>query len=245
MVVLLQSLILYKLFAPSRIPAERPTAESAGLETTRNEALPSQATPVSQGTVSSGSASLRPYQNMEDCAEAEQRALLRQLILIRDGGATDPRLARRLERDLIEAQFVQQQMDSLFNAVLRDFQQFEALFNIDEGWPALAPSPTLDMRDLDNHYLVMFSLPGICSDDIRLRLDGRILTLLCSNQDASHPAFERRVMLPGEIDRTRETQARLTNGVLKVYLPKSLETMVSVPGEGHETSETVADKEML
>ena len=220
-VILLQAVIVYKLFAPDKAQTPPPTTSAFPGQVLHTPTAAQQIVAASTPTRHHDAMRLTPMGDIDDCADAELRALVQDLMRIRDRGTANPRLSRMLERDLVEAQWVHRQMDSVFNSVLHDFQQFESLLNFDEGWPALVPSPTLDMRDLENHYLVIFSLPGISTDDVQLQLDGRILTLICG-ADASPGAFyQGRVQLPGDIDESRETQARLTNGVLKVFLPKA------------------------
>ncbi|MDE0840050.1 MAG: hypothetical protein OSB41_13495, partial [Kiritimatiellae bacterium] len=214
-IIVLQALIVAKLFLPS---SENVADAGVQRESLLATTPPTAVGPIQVSMPDWAAVPNRQRLSADDCAEAEMQAVMLQLIRICEGGAADPRLARMLDRDIRGTRTAYQNVDRIFASMMRDFQQFDALLNIDEGWPTLAPSPALDMRDLENHYLVMFSLPGMCSEDVTLRLDGRILTLLCSAQDATGPSFERRVMLPGEIDASRETQARLTNGVLKVFL---------------------------
>jgi HSP20 family molecular chaperone IbpA len=239
-IIALQALIVAKLFLPS----SENVADTAGQNGSYFATTPTRVGPAQASMPDWASVPNRQRLSADDCAEAEMQAVMLQLIRICEGGAADPRLARMLDRDIRGTHMMHQSVDRSFASMMRDFQQFDALLNIDEGWPTLAPTPALDMRDLESHYLVMFSLPGMCSEDVKLRLDGRILTLLCEAQDATGPSFERRVMLPGEIDASRETQARLTNGVLKVFLPKMIDTLTTISNGTAIVREPV-EREML
>ncbi|NIT53216.1 MAG: hypothetical protein GWO41_10855, partial [candidate division Zixibacteria bacterium] len=115
--------------------------------------------------------------------DEELNALLRNFLHSSPGGIADPDIFAILDHHLNHAVSAHRQMDRFFNRVRHDFMELDSLFNIDEGWPMVAPSPTMDMRELDTHYLVTFSLPGLQADDVGVRIDGRILTVLCDTEN--------------------------------------------------------------
>ncbi len=107
---------------------------------------------------------------------------------------------------------------------LQDFERLENLMNFDEGWPGLPPSPAMDMRDDENHYLVAFSVPGLGAPELTVTLEGRLLTISGGSQARGHSqsvSFTKRVLLPGPVSHAGEAQAFLTNGILRVMVPKA------------------------
>jgi len=95
-------------------------------------------------------------------------------------------------------------------------------FNL--GWDRLRASPTLDMRHTESGYLVTFSIPGVHADDLGVLLDGRVLTVRAWCAAPGYPGggqrYERRILLPGPVGAAEEAQAQLTNGLLRVHVPK-------------------------
>ena len=227
-VIILQAIIVYKLFAPSRTTDSAPIT-MPGLDLGKQQVVDSHnLTTVSTPADPYRSLTIGPAHDMDDFDEAEVRAFMQELVRIMEGSSANSRLSRMLERDVMEARLVHRQRERIFNSIFRDFQQFESFLNFDDAWPTLLPSPTLDMRDLENHYLVVFSLPGFNTDAVQLQLEGRILTLICGNEATPGTFYSGRVQLPGDIDQSRDAQARLTNGVLKVFIPKAADE-IKVP----------------
>ena len=117
------------------------------------------------------------------------------------------------------------EMDALMSDAFQNMARLRSAMHIDEGWDVLSASPTMDMRDGDSGYLVSFSIPGARSSDIEVSLDGRVLTV-----EALTPVrglhytrmqrFERRVLLPGPVGGADYAHASITNGILRVHVPK-------------------------
>ena len=121
-----------------------------------------------------------------------------------------------------------QEMHAHMDRMLRQFSEMARVLDSDTGWNALMTSPTMDMRDQGESYVLDFSLPGIDASEIEVSLEGRLLTVYTS-VDAQAPSgrsfsrFERKVLLPGPVQTAGSARAMLTNGVLKVIIPKTLE----------------------
>jgi HSP20 family molecular chaperone IbpA len=84
------------------------------------------------------------------------------------------------------------------------------------------------MREDAQTYVVLFTLPGVRPRDVSATLEGRILTLQAPMQGiyGRRPVefvFERRVRVPGPIRTDSGLCAGMTNGVLKIVLPKGTE----------------------
>jgi HSP20 family molecular chaperone IbpA len=120
-------------------------------------------------------------------------------------------------------------MDELMAQAMTDFDRMERFINVDEGWIQLDPSPTLDLRDRPEAYVVLFSVPGLDPSRINIGLEGRLLTVSgeCMAQtrhaSASTPKhFAQAVLLPGPVRSEREATAQFTNGVLRITIQKDL-----------------------
>ena len=116
-------------------------------------------------------------------------------------------------------------MDAFMSDAFQNMARLRSAMHIDEGWDVLSASPTMDMRDGDSDYRVSFSIPGARPSDIQVSLDGRVLTV-----EALAPVrgphytrlqrFERRVLLPGPVGGAADAHASITNGILRVHVPK-------------------------
>ncbi|MDD4871974.1 MAG: Hsp20/alpha crystallin family protein [Kiritimatiellae bacterium] len=119
------------------------------------------------------------------------------------------------------------QMDSIFESFIGNPGHVSPFVNLDDGWDALLTSPTMDMKERDNRYVVVFSIPGVQLSDIAVTLDGRILTVITAvygggMNGTQVGTFERSVQLPGPVGDAHLAQAILTNGILRVSIPKSV-----------------------
>jgi HSP20 family protein len=96
------------------------------------------------------------------------------------------------------------------------------------GW-----TPATDLREDETAFVLRAEVPGVPRASLRLRLEGRSLTLEGVRPQAkearsgqplrverSYGAFTRTLSLPGPVDETG-VEARLDRGVLEVRLPKA------------------------
>lgn len=118
-------------------------------------------------------------------------------------------------------------MEQMMADALAQFEQIERLLFSETPWTALPPSPTMEMRDQGDSYVVLLSLPGADPRGILVTLDGRLLTVANRRRRPAGAArlgsFERRIWLPGPVRTDDYATAVLTNGVLKVTIPKDME----------------------
>ena len=86
--------------------------------------------------------------------------------------------------------------------------------------------PAADVAEDDKQFVLTLELPGIKSDEVKIDLEGRTLTL--SGQKQERPgerlrrgqrSFQRVFSLPEQID-TDRIEASLADGILTVKLPK-------------------------
>jgi HSP20 family protein len=93
-------------------------------------------------------------------------------------------------------------------------------------------SPRMDVRDLEDEYVVEMEIPGMSEKDISISLSNGLLTLsgekkqesetkegcyYCSER--SFGRFDRSIPLEDEID-AEKVEAKFRNGLLKIRIPK-------------------------
>jgi HSP20 family molecular chaperone IbpA len=131
---------------------------------------------------------------------------------------------------LREAVRFQDRMNRMFEQALTDMERMGGLWDLDGGWDALMASPAMDMREHEDSYIVVVSVPGIGASDVSVTLEGRLLTVAAMIGHRNSPGFhryERKVRLPGPVAGGSEARAALTNGVLRIVIPKGPDESVS------------------
>jgi len=133
------------------------------------------------------------------------------------------------------------EMDEVFERAVSDFARLHGFLDIDKDWESLITSPAIDMRERNDSYVVVVSLPGTKESDVTVTLEGRLLTVFAPVRcDAGSTiglsmrrtgvgrgaagAFERNIQLPGPVGDARLASAGMTNGLLKVVIPKAQNT---------------------
>lgn len=125
---------------------------------------------------------------------------------------------------------------------------FEDLFNLEQGIDGLLggflgtrPSawsreyPAIDIAEYENQSVVVAEIPGVEKEDVKISVHGGVLTISGERKGSALPEgsnwirnernrgnFVRTVELPHETKPDAIT-AELTNGVLRVVLPKAEE----------------------
>jgi len=104
------------------------------------------------------------------------------------------------------------------------------------GGNATSFSPRMDIREVEDKYVLAVDLPGVRLDDVKIELDGDHLLIHGTRQwtsesdgDRYHRVertfgeFRRSVRLPRDVQRD-QIAAEYVDGVLSVWLPKSQPT---------------------
>jgi len=111
-------------------------------------------------------------------------------------------------------------------------RRIERLFNVDQNAVALS-SPLLDISETDAAYRLQLDLPGIAKDAVKIRIDGRRISIDAEQAKAadlpegerallrerSATRFSRSLVLPQEVKQSDST-AKLESGVLTLTLVK-------------------------
>ena len=121
---------------------------------------------------------------------------------------------------------VQNQFDELFGK-----DTFGGLFGDGaSGW-----SPSLDVVEEKNHYVVNLELPGLKSDDVKITFEDSVLNVKGERKEEKsadeskvhlneryYGSFERSIRFPNPVQQDK-LSAKFVDGVLQVTLPKTEE----------------------
>ena len=100
-----------------------------------------------------------------------------------------------------------------------------------------ATVPAVNIRETNDHYEVEMAAPGMKKEDFSVELDGNMLTITSqkesqqedkegdkfSRREFSHQSFTRRFQLPKEVVDDERIEAKYTDGVLKLVIPRKEE----------------------
>ena len=124
---------------------------------------------------------------------------------------------------LHRARSLHDHMDRMFAEAFEDMDRLTQWMNREDAWNRLTASPSMDMREQSGEYVVVFSLPGVQESDIAVSLDGRLLHVhapVFDRRGGHVRVFEQTVRLPGPVAESQDAEAGLTNGILRVVVPK-------------------------
>jgi HSP20 family protein len=127
-------------------------------------------------------------------------------------------------------------------------RRFDRLFD-DSFERIVAPSradarvPALDVAETEAGYTARLDLPGVAKDDVKVSIEGRLVTVQAQAQkteektdgdriiyrERAAASYTRTFKLPAEVDQA-ESGAKLENGVLTLTLRKR-----ALPGAGQIT----------
>lgn len=98
--------------------------------------------------------------------------------------------------------------------------------------------PAVNVVEKNNEYEIELAAPGLDKKDFNITLENGVLTIACekeeekeekdksyTRQEYSYTNFERSFTLPENV-KTDKLDARYENGVLRLVLPKTVETKV-------------------
>lgn len=128
----------------------------------------------------------------------------------------------------------------------RDFSQiqesFDRLFNEFTNWKKTNGmqgfdfSPSCDIAEEGNSYVLTFDLPGVTKDQVKVEADNDQLTIRAERKEEKkteskkkylsevhYGSYARTFTLPGPIDE-KKIDAKFENGVLTVTVPKTEST---------------------
>lgn len=94
--------------------------------------------------------------------------------------------------------------------------------------------PRVDIYEVEDQVIMLIDMPGITEDSVDITLEKNLLTIRGYAEDVVHDGYERlyREYIVGDYERTfslsdevnrDEIKASLSNGVLRIELPKAEE----------------------
>jgi HSP20 family protein len=123
---------------------------------------------------------------------------------------------------------LRREMDRIFNELIPFSWRFDESETSMGRW-----SPTTDMMETDDEYLIEVDLPGMNKDDIEISAHDNVLSIEGERKRASekeHPgylrseryfgSFKRSIMLPASV-KDDAIKATFKHGVLRINVPKA------------------------
>jgi HSP20 family protein len=123
-------------------------------------------------------------------------------------------------------------MDDLFHAVSGTRKP-----SLDPLWRGVRLFPLLNVRDLDQSYVVTAEIPGMKTDDLEIKIEGDTLMLKGERKpeeageeisyhrrERATGTFQRSLTLPGKVD-AENVSATYKDGILTVKLQKEKATL--------------------
>jgi HSP20 family protein len=120
---------------------------------------------------------------------------------------------------------VQESFDRLFN----EFMNVKKT----NGLQSLSFSPSCEVTEEDNKYVLKFDLPGVTKDQVKVEADKDQLTIRAERKEEKksetkkkylsemyYGSYTRSFTLPGPVDE-KKVDAKFENGVLTVTVPKT------------------------
>jgi HSP20 family molecular chaperone IbpA len=145
-------------------------------------------------------------------------------VVVAEPVASAPLPARPQRLDPLDA------MNVMMAHAVQDLERMSSMVVREERWQRLGAEPSMDMRDRDEDYLVAVGLPAYVDPGLlAVSLEGRLLTITARH--AASPllapvkVFERHIQLPGPVAGEDGARASVSNGVLRVSLPKAAPQM--------------------
>lgn len=124
-------------------------------------------------------------------------------------------------------------MDTLFNRLMpRSFGAWPRLTRNGDGDTTLEWSPSADISETDKEYLVRAELPSVKKDDVKVTVDGGMITIEGERKqqredknekfhrvESVYGSFARSFSLPDDVN-TTNIRCESKDGVLTVHIPK-------------------------
>lgn len=122
---------------------------------------------------------------------------------------------------------IQREINRMFDSLFRGGTQ-ESTDLLTSSW-----SPSLDIAENDNAYIVKVELPGVNKDDVKITMQENVLTIRGEKKrekeskesnfhrsERSYGAFQRSFSLPSSV-KSEKIEAAYNDGILTVTLPKA------------------------
>ncbi len=136
--------------------------------------------------------------------------------------------------------------ESMLSRMADEFERLESVVDMDRAWTTIRETPAMDMRDDGRSYVVIFDMPGASASDVHVGLDGRLLQVRYTpggtdKGGRSHLRLDRRIWLPGPVYGAEMVYASLSNGMLKIVVPKQVSGQLST-GQVYVLDQATAER---
>lgn len=138
-----------------------------------------------------------------------------------------PRWGLRTWRPSTDIEELERRFDEMMG---RPFASLWRRSAVERGW-----MPPIEMYEKDDHFMVRAELPGMKKEDIDISVVGDTLTIKGERKaeeevkeddyyvcERSYGSFQRSLTFPTAVD-TKSIEAKFSDGILEVSLPKSQE----------------------
>jgi HSP20 family protein len=112
------------------------------------------------------------------------------------------------------------------------FRLLDELFRTSGNGRVTGFTPTLDVRETEDDYVVMVDVPGVKSEDVSIEVSEQVLTISGSRVpvetgdaqlvERPYGSFVRNLTLPKGVD-SEQIKADYSDGVLTLHIPKPAE----------------------
>jgi HSP20 family protein len=120
-------------------------------------------------------------------------------------------------------------------SIFDDFSVLRNLFQQGVSKP-VNTSPSVNVIETDTAYELQIAAPGLSKEDFKISVEGQLLTISSEKEtkqeekeqtytrkEFSYASFKRSFNLPEHTVQTDKITAKYTDGVLKLYIPKTEE----------------------
>ena len=124
------------------------------------------------------------------------------------------------------------QLQESFDRMFNEFMNLRKTTGLQE----LGFSPSCEIAEEENNYILTFDLPGVKKDEVQVEADNDQLTIRAERKESKkmdtakkylsevyYGTYSRTFTLPGPIDE-KKIEAKFENGVLVVTVPKTEST---------------------
>lgn len=123
-------------------------------------------------------------------------------------------------------------LDRIFDNMKRDFERSFSTLPVLTIPPIHISSPSCDIADEGDRYVVNADMPGISKEDVKLDVSDNTLEISAEHKEHEEEkkknyvrkerrylSYHRTLPLPEKVDSTK-TKAKLNNGILTIEIPK-------------------------
>jgi len=122
-----------------------------------------------------------------------------------------------------------QEMNEMMRRAQMDFDRIDDLMRVNDDWNRVIKSPSMDIKERKDRYIVAISIPGGTATNVSITLDDRMLSIrsqyeMQDTMGKSSQRFVKRVLLPSAVDNENVTRTVSDDGILLISIMKKKRT---------------------